>query len=208
MNRFGASRILLSYYLLQKNFLSKTGWTKSVFTGAPVDKKNEPIPWFTYSFLNFLTDRIRPEMKIFEFGSGNSTIWFSSKGCQLFSIEHNPAWYDRMRNMLRDRKNVSLKLASKEDNSYSSAILEFEGFFDIIIIDGRDRVNCARNSLGALKPGGVIIWDNSDRPDYYEGYEYLLEHGFKRLDFHGFGPINSRSWCTSLFYRKTNCLGV
>ena len=48
----------------------------------------------------------------------------------------------------------------------------------------------------------------TDRVIYQEGYEFLLTNGFKRLDFWGMGPINPYSWCTSIFYRKENCLEI
>lgn len=64
------------------------------------------------------------------------------------------------------------------------------------------------NSIKTLKDDGVIIWDNSDRVNYQEGYDFLLANGFKRLDFWGIGPVNSYSWCTSIFYRKENCLKI
>ena len=99
-------------------------------------------------------------------------------------------------------------LAPLADQAYSNSILAYRETFDIIVVDGRDRVECAKNSLQALKPNGVIIWDNSDRPEYEAGYEFLLNKGFKRIDFSGFGPINSRAWCTSVFYRPGNCLGI
>ena len=91
---------------------------------------------------------------------------------------------------------------------YSKTILRYNNAFDIIVIDGRDRVNCARNCLGALKDNGVVIWDNSDRDKYEEGYAYLVQNGFNRLDFDGLGPINCDGWRTSVFYRQNNCLGI
>ncbi len=54
----------------------------------------------------------------------------------------------------------------------------------------------------------MVIWDNSDRSDYEEGYEFLLGQGFRRLDFYGLGPINVMASCTSVFYREQNCLGL
>jgi hypothetical protein len=80
--------------------------------------------------------------------------------------------------------------------------------FDIIVIDGRDRVNCAKNSLGALKEDGVIIWDNSERSKYAEGYAFLKDNGFKRIEFTGIGPVNSFAWSTTVFYRNKNCLAI
>ncbi|HAY39752.1 MAG TPA: FkbM family methyltransferase, partial [Desulfobacteraceae bacterium] len=84
----------------------------------------------------------------------------------------------------------------------------YKDIFNIIVIDGRDRVNCAKNSLKALKGDGVIIWDNSEREYYQEGYSYLIQNGFRRLDFEGLGPIGIREWCTSIFYRDNNCFEI
>lgn len=68
------------------------------------------------------------------------------------------------------------------DDSYAKRITEYKGEFDIIIPDGRDRVNCAKNALHSLKEGGVIVWDGSDRTSYKEGFEHLFEKGFKKID--------------------------
>ena len=81
------------------------------------------------------------------------------------------------------------------------------GPFDIIVIDGRHRVLCARYALEALKPDGIIVWDNTDRDRYREGYAYLESQGFQRRDFDGMGPINNFAWRTSIFYRPGNFLG-
>lgn len=75
-------------------------------------------------------------------------------------------------------------------------------------IDGRDRVNCARNCLDALKADGVVLWDNSDRKAYHAGCQFLLDHAFRRIEFVRMCPIvNDRSE-TSVFYRAANCLGI
>ncbi|RYG06889.1 MAG: hypothetical protein EON96_22460 [Caulobacteraceae bacterium] len=77
-----------------------------------------------------------------------------------------------------------------------------------MVIDGRDRVNCCRHSLASLSARGVVIWDNAERKRYRPGFALLEAHGFRRLNFHGLGPINGAPWLTSIFYRDGNCLGV
>lgn len=146
-------------------------------------------------------------MVVFEFGSGNSTLWWGKKVSKVISYEHDLSWYQSFKNRLPSNVEYHhCELAYGEE--YSKAILDYNNAFDIIIIDGRDRVNCAKNSLGALKDHGVIIWDNSDRESYEEGYSFLIQNDFKRLDFEGHGPINSYGWSTSIFYRNNNCLGI
>lgn len=196
----------MGHYLLQKNFLYKEGWNRTVRTQKPVDVKGNPLPWFSYACITFLNDRIRQGMSVFEYGSGNSTLWFLGKGCNLVSVEHHKGWYDTMFKKIGDNPAVEYLWRDLESKDYSMEILNHKSKFDIVVIDGRDRVNCSLNALGALKENGVIIWDNADRPAYAEGYKFLMDNGFKRLDFHGMGPINSKMWTTSIFYKSDNCL--
>ena len=114
-----------------------------------------------------------------------------------------------MNNTFSKNPKIDYKFRDLESKKYVDEIKNYIDEFDIIVLDGRERVQCCLNSLPALKKGGIILWDNSDRPEYEEGYKYLEANNFKRIDFHGLGPINSRAWCTSIFYRVgDNCLGI
>lgn len=80
--------------------------------------------------------------------------------------------------------------------------------YHIIIIDGRDRVNCIKNSIKCLKPEGVIVLDDSERTQYLEGIRFLLNEGFKKIDFWGISPGLSYKKSTTIFYTENNCLGI
>ena len=69
-------------------------------------------------------------------------------------------------------------------------------------------MNCAKRVLQALRSDGVVVWDNSDREKYEDGYAFLKGHGFRQIDFEGIGPVNIDPWSTSIFYRDNNCLGL
>lgn len=188
-------------------YLTKMGWFKSVEKQLPVDHDGKPLPWYTYSSIAFLEGRTRPGMRIFEYGSGNSTLWWAKRVQSVVSCENDESWFRKISAISPD--NVDYRHCALEPGGeYCKMISRFDREFDIVIIDGRDRVNCARNSLCALKEDGIVIWDNSDREKYQEGYDFLLRNGFRRIDFWGLGPINSYQWCTSVFYRKDNCLGI
>ena len=145
--------------------------------------------------------------RLFEYGSGGSTLWWASRVKEIFSVEHDKYWFQKVSADIPP--NVKLIYIDLDyGGAYSKKIGEFNNKFDIIIIDGRDRINCVMNALQAIKPDGVFIWDNSDREAYREGYDYLLINGYNRIDFEGMGPINLDSWCTSVFYRKENCIGI
>lgn len=197
----------LSIYMFGIHHLEKIGWLKSIEMALSVDRHGKPLPWYTYAAIYFIEKRVKSWMTVFEYGSGNSTLWWSAHVTSVISIEHDLSWFDNMKNGIPS--NIEYRYCELIDGGrYCKVVSEYEKQFDIIVIDGRDRVNCAKNSLTALKENGVIIWDNSDRNEYLEGYQYLLEAGFKRLDFNGYGPVNVRDWCTSIFYRDHNCFGI
>jgi len=91
---------------------------------------------------------------------------------------------------------------------YVEFIEQFPGRFHIVVIDGRDRVNCIKHSLGALASDGVLLLDNSERHQYSPGIEFLVAQGFRRLDFEGPIPIVTESSMTTIFYKKDNCLNI
>jgi hypothetical protein len=94
------------------------------------------------------------------------------------------------------------------DGQYAAEILTCEAVFDIVVIDGWDRMSCARHAVQRLQPDGVIVWDNTDRERYAEGVQLLAAQGFRQLDFAGLGPGQTRETCTSIFYRSGNCFGI
>lgn len=187
-------------------YLRTTGWLRSRSQLMPTDVRGEPIPWMTYPSLSFLEPRVRAEMSVFEFGSGSSTLWWARRVRRVISCEHDRAWFERTRAIVP--LHVEISHVALEEQQYSREVLKYQNMFDIVVIDGRDRVNCARNTLPALKSDGVILWDNSDRDEYRPGYEFLEQHGFRRIDFTGMGPMNDYQWSTSIFYRDQNCLGL
>lgn len=200
---------LYSYYnLLRSNSaLKKYGWFKSVSEEIPIDAQGNPLPWLTYPAVNFIRNRISNNFKIFEYGCGNSTLWWASRVTIVYSCEHDERWYRTMKNSIP--QNVFLNyIKLNSDGNYAKEISKYNNEFDVIVIDGRDRVKCIKNCLISLNDQGIIILDNSEREAYEEGINYLLNNGFKRIDFEGMGPVNCYSWCTTIFYREDNCFGI
>ena len=202
--RIGAA---LENFLEAPGYLLQTGWLRSILCRQSVDADGEPIPWITYPALDFLQERVSPTMSVFEYGSGNSTLWWSSRVHRLVSCEHDKEWYAAMRQRV-PADTVYLLRRAKQSSAYADEIANYCDAFNILVIDGRDRVNCVRQGIGSLCDDGVILWDNSDREEYGDGYELLAANGFRRLDFWGMGPLSTRRWCTSFFYRPGNCLGI
>lgn len=199
---------LYSSCLLRKGgALQEDGWFRSFREESSVDAAGEPIPWLTYPAIAFIALRTKPEMSVLEYGCGSSTFWWARRVSKVVSCEHDETWYRQVSQ--KTPSNVDLKHIPLEyGGAYCHEVKKYSGAFDIIIIDGRDRINCAKNALSALKPGGVIIWDNSDRDEYREGYQFLFDNGFRKIEFVGMIPIVNCKSETGIFYRKENCLGI
>lgn len=197
---------LLAMYALRKHgFLAEAGWFGSWRVKQSIDAAGRPIPWITYPCLSFLGPRLHPRMEVFEFGCGHSTLWWADRVSKVVCCEHDSEWYAAMK--LQVGPNVQLELKHLDDG-YSSFIERFPRQFHIIVVDGRDRVNCIKHSLGSLASDGILLLDNSERSQYLPGIEFLIHNGFRRLDFEGPIPIVTERSTTTIFYKRENCLDI
>lgn len=81
---------------LQSQFLQSTGWRRSIELGAAVDNDG-PVPWFTYPAIRYLKRLVRPDWRVLEYGSGNSTRWWAAHVAEVVAVEHDPAWAAALR---------------------------------------------------------------------------------------------------------------
>ena len=198
-------RSLLSFGV--KGYLAEIGWLEAYKHRTPIDINGDPIPWFTYSFIDFLQERLTKHQRVFEFGSGNSTRYFAEKCLSIHSVEHHQEWYK----LGLDKKPENAELTFIEldqDGKYCRAAKASNHTYDIIIVDGRDRVNCCKQSIEVLTDQGVIILDDSERVKYEEARTLLKSRGFKELLFSGISPGFFYRKATSVFYRQNNCFNI
>jgi len=198
-------RALLSFGV--KGYLAEIGWIGAFESKTPVDEFGDPIPWVTYSFIDFIKERISKEHSVFEFGSGNSTLFYAKYAGTVVSVEHDKNWFEKIkRNKANNSEIYYVELMPNGD--YSKAAANSAAKFDIIIVDGRDRVNCCKHSVEALTDKGVVILDDSERVDYAEAVEFLRGKGFKHISFSGISPGLFYRKSTSVFYKDNNCLDI
>jgi tetratricopeptide (TPR) repeat protein len=186
------------------NYLESSGWIKSLSVGKPVNYEFKPVPWYTYPAIEFLENKINKNFRVFEFGSGNSTLWFSERVLQVVSVESDLDWFS----YLQEKISANVELYGIEnENKYASKILEYpEEYFDIIAIDGINRNQCVEYGISRLNPKGFIVFDNTDNRKYNQGIELLSAKDFKRIDFYGLIPSYTYKNCTSVFFKDDNFL--
>lgn len=201
LNLGGAIQLMLTGGLLED------GWFKSFNTKQSVDINNKPIPWCTYSFIKFIEPRLKKNFTVFEFGSGNSTLWYSNRVKNIISVESDKEWFNFIFSKLPQNAHIIFKRLDY-NGEYCRSVNAENTKFNLIIIDGRDRINCIKCSVDSLAEDGVIIFDNADLPKYLEGINHLKDRGFKKIDFIGISPVTPHNNCTSVFYKYNNCLNI
>ena len=190
-----------------QGYLKDIGWINSYLLKMPVDNKNKPLPWVTYPFIDFIEDRLDTTMKVFEYGSGNSTLWYADRVAVVIAVEHDKFWYDKVLNTMPD--NVTLNYQEIDKSGiYAEFAKNLNISFDIVIVDGRERIDCIKNAVDAIHSSGIIILDDSERDKYRKGIDFLKKEGFKQLDLWGIAPAVFFKKCTTVFYRSDNILGL
>lgn len=179
------------------------------------------VPWITFDAIGYMQSLIKPDFKVFEFGSGGSTRFFVERVSEVNSVEHDEAWYLKVKNELGHYHNLNLSwhpgvvvlkynpdvvLDESDDNldysKYASGICGFpDDYFDLILVDGRARNACVANSLRKLKKGGYLILDNSNRKSYIQSLDKLKSWS----SITSFGPSRgSKRFTQTTIYKKPN----
>lgn len=195
--------------IFANEYLRGLGWFSSYQRQAIVDGKGAPLPWLTYPAVELLEERAPYGGNVFEFGCGSSTLWWARRARRVVAVEHDEAWFTTMRAQFpANVRPIFQRLERGGD--YCKTLRNIRNIkFDVIVIDGRDRVNCAYNCLESISETGVIIFDNTERDYYMPGREYLKKAGFRELRLPGLASmVLQTASCTSIFYRDGNCLGL
>ncbi|HRD62056.1 class I SAM-dependent methyltransferase [uncultured Nocardioides sp.] len=149
------------------------------------------VPWWTFE----ASDRVaaflanRPGARVFEWGSGASTVWLSRRSGSVTSVEHDAAWARvvepilpanalvRVVEPLRDPDGSGRARSERagfeglDFTPYVAAMDEADGTFDLVVVDGRARNACFHRAISRLAPGGVLVFDNVDRQRYRDALE-------------------------------------
>lgn len=135
-------------------------------------------PWLTREFIEIFKSWNTKDWSMFEWGTGSSTYWFSSKVKKLISMDNSPYWHQFTKEILEKAgvENTILHLESLSSDAYYNTIMNYNPF-DCILVDGRNRVRCIRSALQRIKSCGVVILDNSDRAEtsYHGNYKVAFE---------------------------------
>ena len=182
------------------------------------DRNNVVMPWFTRPMLDVLEAAARwpvdvpnPHFslggsRVFEWGMGYSTLWWAEYAAWIDAVDSNEEWVRTIRvedgritngqtRLMYGSIDISRHEGTKgrlrhcTGEAYESAI-DGRGFYDIIVIDGERRYECALKAMAHIQPGGIIILDNSEEnPAIHELFRFNVSHTFPQ-------PGHPH-WCTT-----------
>jgi hypothetical protein len=145
------------------------------------------VPWWTYGAIDAVEGWIAAQpdpIRVFEWGSGASTIWLSKRTGEVHSVEHHAGFGTMIQEQLADTPNATLDIVEPEDSDapaigsakeghgrldfsrYVGHIDEIGGQFQLVVVDGRAREACLTRALDHLADGGIIVFDNTMRRRY------------------------------------------
>lgn len=150
------------------------------------------VPWWTYRAIDVVDDWLRARsrpIRVFEYGSGASTLWLARRADEVHSVEHDREFAASMSTALAGQRNVELLVVEAAPSStprvasakkgaagldfadYVAAIDAVGGDFDLVVIDGRARAACLHKAVARLAPDGIIVFDNTRRRRYRPAIE-------------------------------------
>ena len=157
-----------------------------------------PRPWLAPAAIAILDKILTKSMKVMEYGSGSSTLFLAARANEVNSVEHDQNWYQRVKEQLQELNLHHVKLhyippltpetnrdaANRYKQPYNNPNHNYEnyinfihnfpnGYFEVVLVDGRARTECALAAMAKLKSGGILILDNSERPRYQPVHQAL-----------------------------------
>ncbi|PZC45912.1 MAG: putative O-methyltransferase YrrM [Chloroflexi bacterium] len=157
----------------------------SIFDAADLVKLD--LPWWSFGAIDHLERHLSSlsgKAVVFEWGSGASTAWLAKRSAKVYSLEHDIEWAKTTKNLITKYKNVKL-ITIPPDNTvdmfeaeyisnkpghrglsfknYVDSINDIDAQFDLIAIDGRCKSACLKVAISKLKPGGIVLFDDSKR---------------------------------------------
>lgn len=168
-------------------------------------------PWWPYRAIDWVGTALPRNPRVFEFGGGGSTLWLEDRDATVTVVEHDEQWHNQLTQLLGSGTRLLFRPASASGtitslaapghfDSYVKTVQEeADDSLDLVIVDGRARVDCAREAVSKVKPGGLLLIDDTDRPRYQPAIDMLS--GWERHDFAGVKPGQRQPAQTSVWKR-------
>jgi hypothetical protein len=127
-----------------------------------------------------LKKKIPDSSKVFEWGSGGSTLFLGKNAHSVNSIEHDTKWFEEVNLKVSQSRLTSIQLKLAEINLDNQEAFErceylkaLDHEVDFVVVDGEDhfgpdstwsaRTSCFQRAQKFISKGGIILVDDSWR---------------------------------------------
>jgi protein-L-isoaspartate O-methyltransferase len=133
---------------------------------------------------DFFLSHLKNHHKVLEYGSGESTLQIANLVNKIVSVEHQQLWFDSIKN--KSQENCKILFAQPDlpytEGKHCGTYDEFStyinsptqyGPYDIILIDGRARIECSKICNKLSHQDTIIFVHDWHREEYHEICKYL-----------------------------------
>ncbi len=173
------------------------------------------LPWWTYQAIDHVSGFLAGrgyQARVFEYGSGASTLWLARRCTSLDAVEHHGEWAGRVRGLVAETpglrctptvhvpevpqapaggRGVSSGAPSGQGldfSAYVDVVHDVGGLFDLVTVDGRARGASLLASLQHVAPDGLLLLDDAQRPRYRDAVRQAEVMGWHSLRTRGATP--------------------
>lgn len=195
-------------------------WMLSLVSGR--NALQDGVPWIPFIARAWLSSHLNPSMRVFEYGSGGSTVFLARRVKEVISVEHDPRWHAKVRAVLVEEQLTNCELLLQEparqlpddplhvsvrpeyaNMSFETYVRKIDRYpdesFDLVLVDGHARTACLLHAVPKVRVGGYLVLDNSS--------EYRETTGifgrYPRTELRGFGPYWPPAWWQTSVWLKT-----
>lgn len=153
----------------------------------------KPLPWLAPKVILHLQKILRPDFEVIEHGSGGSTLWLAERVKFVTVFEGSPKWSEALARQAP--KNV---LINPDDDEI------IPRKYDLFLIDGEPieaRKLFITIAVAVVKPGGWVVLDNANRPEYAteRGWLQSICESYETFDS---GETNTKYLVTEFYKMK------
>jgi len=205
-----------NYFSFSETLKYFSPWWKSLAQSS--NSLVDASPWISFTAIRSLENYLTKKMRVFEFGSGGSTLFFSKRVEKVVSVEHHKLWFEKVNLFLKEMNltNIEYKLfeaeidtefvkkniadpnhyisgdkdsAGKNYEKYVKSIEQYpDAYFDLVSVDGRARPSCCKHALPKIKIGGYLLYDNVETTYYRDSMSLLNPDEWSIVRYYGLFP--------------------
>jgi hypothetical protein len=156
------------------------------------------LPWFSWAAIDFLKTYLQPNMTVFEYGSGGSTLFFSDRVEAVTSVEDVPEWHALIARRIKDEGLTVDYRLSAPGNAHIETLTDP---YNVIVVDGSEdwpdhivRPAFFAHAEKFVIKGGIIIVDDAWR------YDELISKKANRREFTSTGPCRPGVTRTDIYF--------